>query len=93
MDFGLSEDQLLLEKTVRGFLADQVPIQKVRELRDKDCPNDRAIWQSLAELGIAGVLVPEEQGGSGLADSCPASRPLNRRDRGRGRIALTAVVR
>ncbi len=66
MDFGLSEDQLLLERTLRDFLADQVPIERVRELRDKDCPNDRAIWSALAELGVTGVLVPEAQGGSGL---------------------------
>jgi len=67
VDFGLSEDQVLLEQTVRSFLADQVPIERVRELRDKDCPNDRAIWTALAELGVTGVLVPEAQGGSGLA--------------------------
>ena len=67
MDFGLSEDQLLLEQTVRSFLADQVPIERVRELREKDSPNDRAIWTALAELGVTGVLVPEAQGGSGLA--------------------------
>ena len=67
MDFGLSEDQLLLEETVRRFLAEQVPIERVRELREKDCPNDRAIWSALAELGVTGILVPEAQGGSGLA--------------------------
>ena len=67
MDFGLSEDQLLLDKTVRSFLSDRVPIEQVRELREKDCPNDRAIWSALAELGVTGVLVPEAQGGSALA--------------------------
>jgi alkylation response protein AidB-like acyl-CoA dehydrogenase len=67
MDFGLSEDQLLLEETLRRFLAEQVPIERVRELRDEDCPNDRAIWTSLAELGVTGILVPEATGGSGLA--------------------------
>ena len=67
MDFGLSDDQRLLEETLRGFLADQVPIERVRELRERDCPNDRALWSSLAELGVTGVLVPEAQGGSGLA--------------------------
>ncbi len=67
MDFGLSEDQLLLEETVRSFLADRVPITRVRELRDEDCPNDRAFWQGLAELGVTGILVPEEQGGSALS--------------------------
>jgi alkylation response protein AidB-like acyl-CoA dehydrogenase len=67
MDFGLSEDQQMLEQTVRGFLADQVPIERVRELRGEDCPNDRAIWRSLAELGVTGVLIPEAQGGSDLS--------------------------
>jgi len=67
MDFGLSEDQQLLEQTVRSFLADRVPITRVRELRELACPNDRAIWRALAELGVTGVLVPEAQGGSDLA--------------------------
>ena len=39
----------ILEQTVRGFLADQVPIERVRELREGDCPNDRSIWSALAE--------------------------------------------
>ncbi len=67
MDFGLSEDQQLLEATIRGFLADQIPITRVRELRDKGTGTDRGIWKSLAELGVAGILVPEEQGGSALS--------------------------
>ena len=67
MDFGLSEDQLLLEETLRSFLGDKVPIARVRELRDEDCPNDRAIWRSLAELGVTGILIPEAQGGSELS--------------------------
>ncbi len=67
MDFGLSEDQVMLEETLRGFLAEQVPIERVRELRHDPQPNDRKIWSALAELGIAGVLVPEAQGGAGLA--------------------------
>ena len=66
MDFGLSEDQRLLEETVRSFLAERVPIERVRALRDRDCPNDREIWRALAELGVTGILVPEAQGGSGL---------------------------
>ena len=67
MDFGLSDDQKLLEETLRSFLADQVPIERVRALRDEACPLDRSIWQALAELGATGILVPEAQGGSELA--------------------------
>jgi len=67
MDFGLSDDQKLLEQTVRGWLDDQVPITRVRELREEDCPNDRAIWKGLAELGVTGILIPEAHGGSELS--------------------------
>jgi alkylation response protein AidB-like acyl-CoA dehydrogenase len=66
MDFGLSEEQQLLEETIRGFLKDQVPITRVRELRDKQAATDRGIWKSLAELGVTGILIPEPQGGSAL---------------------------
>ncbi|MDG2051348.1 MAG: acyl-CoA/acyl-ACP dehydrogenase [Myxococcota bacterium] len=67
MDFGLSDDQKLLDETVRGYLADQVPIARIRELREKACPNDRDLWKGLAELGLTGVLIPEDQGGSALS--------------------------
>jgi alkylation response protein AidB-like acyl-CoA dehydrogenase len=66
MDFGISEDQQLLYDTVRGFLAERVPIARVRELEERDSPNDREVWQGLAELGVAGILVSEKQGGSDL---------------------------
>jgi alkylation response protein AidB-like acyl-CoA dehydrogenase len=66
MDFGLSEGQTLLEETVRAFLAERVPIERVRELRELECPNDSTLWKALAELGVTGILVPESQGGGGL---------------------------
>ncbi|MDG2334538.1 MAG: acyl-CoA/acyl-ACP dehydrogenase [Myxococcota bacterium] len=78
MDFGLSEDQILLEETLRSFLSDRVPIERVRELRHEDCPNDPEIWGSLAELGMTGILLPEQSGGSelGLLDACIAAQCL-----------------
>ena len=56
MDFGLAEDQVLFEQTIRSFLADRVSIQQVREFRDADSPLDRSTWQALAELGVTGIL-------------------------------------
>jgi alkylation response protein AidB-like acyl-CoA dehydrogenase len=67
VDFGLSDDQRLLEQTLRAFLADRVPIGRVRELRDAASALDRGIWKGLAELGVAGILVPEDRGGSDLS--------------------------
>lgn len=78
MDFGLSDDQKLLDDTLRGFLADRVPVERVRALCDAGCPVDRGLWRELAELGIAGILVPEAQGGSGLGllDAVVAAQAL-----------------
>jgi alkylation response protein AidB-like acyl-CoA dehydrogenase len=67
VDFGLSDDQRLLEETVRSFLADRVPIERVREQREAGGGNDQAAWKALAELGMAGILIGEEHGGSGLS--------------------------
>ena len=67
MDFGLSEDQIMLDETLRSFLADQVSIERIRSLREESCPNHRDIWKELAELGATGILVPEEHGGSELS--------------------------
>jgi alkylation response protein AidB-like acyl-CoA dehydrogenase len=78
VDFGLSEDQRLLEQTVRGFLRDRAPIGRVRELRDAACPNDRELWNALAELGATGILIPEAHGGSalGLLDAALVAESL-----------------
>lgn len=78
MDFGLSEDQVMLDQTVRAFLADRFPIERVRERREEGCPNDRALWKELAELGAAGILVDDSAGGSdlGLLDAAVAAQAL-----------------
>jgi alkylation response protein AidB-like acyl-CoA dehydrogenase len=85
MDFGLSEDQQLMEETLRKFLVDKISITRVRELRDaceqdseRGCPNDRKTWSELGELGVTGILIPEALGGSGLGllDAALASQAL-----------------
>ena len=78
MDFGLSEEQRLLEESVRRYLEAEVPITRVREIAETPTGHDRPLWQGLAELGVAGILVPEEHGGSGLAllDAAVAAESL-----------------
>ncbi len=63
MDFGLSEDQLLLKETIRRFLAEQCPTTRVREIMETDSGHDQALWNGLSELGVGGIVVPEEHGG------------------------------
>ena len=67
MEFGLSEEQQLLEKSVRRFLDERAPIARVREIAEGELAFDTELWKGLAEIGVAGCLVPEDQGGTGLA--------------------------
>ncbi len=64
MDLGLTEEQLLLQRTVREFAESEVkPLAK--EL-DETGHFPRNIFHKAAELGLTGVAVPEQYGGAGM---------------------------
>jgi alkylation response protein AidB-like acyl-CoA dehydrogenase len=66
MDFGLSEEQRMLQETVRAFVSNECPTTRLRELFDEGTGHDAALWSGLSEMGIAGLVIPEEHGGAGL---------------------------
>jgi alkylation response protein AidB-like acyl-CoA dehydrogenase len=66
MDFGLSEEQRLLEQSLRRWLEEHLPLARVRAIAAGDTGHDPDLWRGLAELGVAGLLVPEAYGGGGL---------------------------
>ncbi len=66
MDFRFNEDQELLQTTVRDFLEGEITPEVVRELWDTDTGRSPALWKTLAEIGLPGLLVPEEYGGMGM---------------------------
>ena len=66
MDFGLSEEQVLLKSTIRRFLDEQCPTTRVRAIMESDTGHDSALWQGLADLGVASLVVPADLGGAGL---------------------------
>lgn len=66
MRFALSEDQVLLQDSLNRALAELSPLERVRCFADGDESAASAIWAGLAELGLPGLLVPEEHGGLGL---------------------------
>jgi alkylation response protein AidB-like acyl-CoA dehydrogenase len=66
MDFGLSEEQVLLQETIRAFAQNECPTTRLRQLFDEGLGHDSALWSGLAEMGVAGLIVPEEQGGAGM---------------------------
>jgi alkylation response protein AidB-like acyl-CoA dehydrogenase len=65
MDFGLSEDQVLLKDTIKRFLAEKCPTTRVRQIMESDGAHDTKLWSDLAELGVPGLMVPAAQGGLG----------------------------
>jgi alkylation response protein AidB-like acyl-CoA dehydrogenase len=66
MEFGLSEDQVMLQETVRRFVAEEVPLDVVRGIAEGDEQATDGLGTSLAALGLDGLLIPEKDGGSGL---------------------------
>lgn len=66
MDFGLSDDQTLFQQSLRGFLAERVPSERVRSIMESQSGHDASLVAQLGEQGVTGVLVPEEFGGTGL---------------------------
>lgn len=67
MTFTLSEEQQLLKDSARDFLREQAPVSRLRKSRDaKQNGRDPELWREIAALGWAGIIVPEEYGGSGL---------------------------
>ena len=64
----LTEDQELLAQTARDFVRTNSPLSRLRALRDaQDSVGfSREVWQEMAQLGWAGILIPEEYGGAGL---------------------------
>jgi alkylation response protein AidB-like acyl-CoA dehydrogenase len=66
MRFAFSEDQLLLQKTVRDFLRAECTPGRVRALWETETGRSPELWKKLAAVGLPGLLVPEAHGGLGL---------------------------
>ncbi len=64
----LTEEQSMLRDSARGLISDKAPVSHLRALRDaKDAAGfSRELWKEFAEMGFAGLLVPDEFGGSAL---------------------------
>jgi alkylation response protein AidB-like acyl-CoA dehydrogenase len=67
MNFAFSEEQDELRRAVRRFLDDKSPMTEVRRLMETTEGYDPAVWQQMgSQLGLQGLAVPEEYGGSGF---------------------------
>ena len=80
MDFGLSEEQLLIRETARTF-CDREIVPHAREW-DRGERMDLGIVAKLADVGFLGCALPEEHGGMGLdtVSYCLVMEELGRAD-------------
>ena len=64
MDFELTGEQLEIQRMVRDFARNEVA--PAQEQMDRDHEFPYTVWKKWSDLGMAGILIPQEYGGSGL---------------------------
>ena len=68
MNFAFSEEQEELRKSVRRFLETKSAESEVRRLMETTEGYDPDVWNQMAQqLGLQGLAIPEEYGGSGYS--------------------------
>ncbi|HEX5262668.1 MAG TPA: acyl-CoA dehydrogenase family protein, partial [Phenylobacterium sp.] len=62
----LSEEQSMLRDAAKSWVQEKSPVSAFRKMRDSgaELGYDVAAWNEMAEMGWAGVIIPEEYGGS-----------------------------
>jgi len=78
LDFDLGETADMIRDTVRSFTADNISPIAAEIDRSNEFP--RHLWPRLGELGLLGITVEEEYGGSGLGylEHCIAMEEVSR---------------
>jgi short/branched chain acyl-CoA dehydrogenase len=64
MDFSLTSEQKGLKEMVRDFAQTEVAVAQKQMDLDHEFPYE--VWKKWSDLGMAGIMIPEEYGGSGL---------------------------
>src|SRR6188472_481509 len=68
LNFDLTEEQRLLERSVREWAGREVA-PRIRDL-DRAHSFDRGVFPQMAGLGLMGICVPEQYGGAGMDYVC-----------------------
>ncbi len=61
-----TEEETMLADSARGFLDGAAPVSHLRGLRDAGKTHDARLWRDMAQMGWAGILIPEDAGGSDM---------------------------
>jgi alkylation response protein AidB-like acyl-CoA dehydrogenase len=65
VDFAFSEEQEMLRRSARDFLAKESSSKVVRKLMESPTAFDEALWKKVADMGWTALGIPEEYGGVG----------------------------
>jgi alkylation response protein AidB-like acyl-CoA dehydrogenase len=61
----LTAEEEQFRDSVRRFVAERSPLSKLRELMNSGHPYDASVWKQIsAQLGLAGLIIPAEHGGT-----------------------------
>ena len=80
MEFALSQDQKMMQESVMKTLDRVCPLDRVKASVQQKEPLARDVWQSLVEVGVPALLIPEAYDGLGLSllDAALVSEALGR---------------
>jgi len=80
MNLDFTEEQEMLAGTVRGVLGELCDLEVVRAMEDDPKGYPDELWKQFAELGLAGIVIPEQYGGSdmGMIEAAIAYEELGR---------------
>jgi alkylation response protein AidB-like acyl-CoA dehydrogenase len=67
MKLTLTEEQEMLKKTARDFLADKCSKTFVKQMEESETGHFRELWQEMGELGWMGLAFPEKYGGGDMS--------------------------
>ena len=66
MEFQLTEEQTALQDSVARLLADELEQMRLLKIAESDSGHEADLWRNLGEMGVLGIMIPEEYGGIGL---------------------------
>jgi 3-oxocholest-4-en-26-oyl-CoA dehydrogenase beta subunit len=66
MDFSISEEVNSAQQLAQRILGDFTEVDRLKRMEQQEERFDKELWQALAEAGLLGLDIPEDNGGTGL---------------------------
>lgn len=66
MDLKFTDEQRMLRETTRDLCVSHCGVDVVRKMENDPLGVPQALWQNMQEMGLLGILLPQDLGGMGL---------------------------